>query len=778
MTLYQHAQRHAAQAFHVFPLIEQQKLPLIEDFPNRASRDEVTLAQWWNADMGAAFTQTYNVGISTSRYGDDPAVSLCVIDVDNKNEKRGSESVLMLEFEGIEFPATYTQDTPTGGQHLVYWTRTPVRNLVDRDGKGSIGRGLDIRGVGGFIVGSGSVTEKGAYTDNGLPVVEAPAALIERILQSGGAPIERSASTEMPEGLDAERVIERAIDYLRHAAPESIKGNGGDATAYKVAAHLKDLGVPEADALDLLMDHWFDGSGWSPERLEVKIANAYRYGKQAPGASAPESQFTPVAVQNPTAEGEAPEDPNGEHPVNRLNQEFAFVLIGGNHAILWETSDAEDRAEVRLLSEDAFHKMHSGATFPVRKTKKGKKGERDSESTEYVSITKMWMDSPGRDTPPPADKSPFWRRSYKGIWFMPEQPCPPGWYNAWRGFSCEPLPKGETPKEGWVWALDAWKAHLLNNICNGSEPLARWLTGWLAHMIQKPWEKPLVAVVFKGQKGTGKNSVIERVAALLGPHAMVTHERRYITSQFNGHMESLVLLVLDEALWAGDKEGEGKLKGLITGARHAIERKGKEIYHVRNLLRLAVIGNEDWLVPASHDERRWAAFEVGLGNVKDKPFFERMRKEMEAGGYSLLLRYLLDYDLTGIDINEAPVTAALLDQKLESLDPAAHWWFECLQQGQFVGGDFSGNWPEEVPVETMQAAVRRHFQNHNVRIRVPSATSIGRLLNKCCPSVKHGRKGRDVNGKQPYVYRLPPMEMAREQWSEYIGQDVEWSSAE
>ena len=56
--------------FHVFPLIEQQKLPLIEDFPHRATRDDATLAQWWNADMGDMFMHAYNVGISTSRYGD------------------------------------------------------------------------------------------------------------------------------------------------------------------------------------------------------------------------------------------------------------------------------------------------------------------------------------------------------------------------------------------------------------------------------------------------------------------------------------------------------------------------------------------------------------------------------------------------------------------------------------------------------------------------------------------------------------------------------------
>ena len=49
----------------------------------------------------------------------------------------------------------------------------------------------------------------------------------------------------------------------------------------------------------------------------------------------------------------------------------------------------------------------------------------------------------------------------------------------------------------------------------------------------------------------------------------------------------------DEAFWAGDKQAEGKLKDLITGAHHFIEFKGKEPVLVENHTRLLVIGNQD-----------------------------------------------------------------------------------------------------------------------------------------------------------------------------------------
>jgi len=188
------------------------------------------------------------------------------------------------------------------------------------------------------------------------------------------------------------------------------------------------------------------------------------------------------------------------------------------------------------------------------------------------------------------------------------------WFNMWRGFAVKPA---DTPDHPMV---ERWKEHLLENICGNEKLLADWLTGWFAHLVQKPYEKPLVAVVFRGGKGTGKNALVERVSRLLGGHAMTTSRRRYLVGNFTSHLQRCLLFVLDEAFWSGDKEAEGVVKDLVTGTEHLIELKGKESFTVRNLTRVVVIGNEEWLVPASEDERRWRSLRWGWAQAGSQVF--------------------------------------------------------------------------------------------------------------------------------------------------------------
>jgi hypothetical protein len=290
-SIYDHALRHAGRGMRVFPLVpysgdgraQDGKLPLIEDFPNRATCDPVTLRRWL---MDEVMDLPHHVGIGLAMGRTDDGAYLFAIDVDNKGDKNGSAELLKLEAQGCELPETYTQFTPSGGRHMVYRAPYAVRQGVD-----VLGRGLDIRSAGGFIVASGTrFGDKGEYTDNSAAVADAPAWLLERL----GRMPERT-KMEAPDFIDRDRARERAIHYLRNDAPESIKGSGGDHTAYRVAARVKDFGVSETDALDLMMEHWFEGSGWSRDRLGEKIAHAYRYGRNAPGASAAEAQFGSVA---------------------------------------------------------------------------------------------------------------------------------------------------------------------------------------------------------------------------------------------------------------------------------------------------------------------------------------------------------------------------------------------------------------------------------------------------------------------------------------------------
>jgi hypothetical protein len=754
MSFLRHALRHATAGRRVFPLIQFSKLPGIEEFPTRATTDEATIRQWWFDDI-MELENPLNVGISTD--------GLLVIDVDNKDGRNGDASLLALEMRGIELPETYEQTTPTGGRHIVFSSPVPISNSVQK-----IGPGLDVRGRGGFIVASGSVVEKGTYKDNGKPVVPAPQALIDLC----GVSVERAVSAEAVAEVDEDAALKRFTDWLEHHAPRSIKGSGGDATAYQVACRGRDEGLSEALVLDaMLSESWDGGCGWAPDKLAKKVKHAFTYAKGAAGNRAPETEFSAVSVPQPAPspaappEAEQPDLPiplNDEnHPVNVLNRDHAFVLIGSNHFVLWETTDYLGRYDLRYLEESSFHRTHTANKVPVERAR----------SVELVPTTKLWMDAPARVTPPGPDEPALWRRSYRGVVFDPSGKAPPGYYNVWRGFAFEPQGENEPATSEARWSLDAWKEHLQENVCRGDASLTKWLTGWFAHAVQRPWEKPLVAVVMRGGKGTGKTTVAERFCALLGSHGLVTQDRRFMISNFNGHMERLLALVLDEAIWPGDKAGEGVLKGLVTGTEHLIERKGKEPYRVRNYTRVIIIGNEKWLVPASNDERRFAVFDIGDGRKQQNEWFERMRVGMENGGYRLLLRYLMDFDLTGIDVNRAPATLGLLAQKEESLEPLAQWWHECLVDGRITHADTPGTWPEQVSCDEIPHAISRYFRNRNISARVPSNVSIGRELRKLCPGIE--RKRTTNNG---YIYEIPPLDVARKQWADYLNQSVTWAT--
>lgn len=703
----------AAKGFWVFPLKAKGKTPAHVGWQDEATRDPRQIENLFS-------NRAYNVGIFTSRFGDDKA--LLVIDVDNKKGKNGDAEIFRLELLGNDFQPTYTQFTPTGGRHLVYVVDQPVKQ-----GANVLAPGLDTRSFGGYIVGAGSALPNGLYTADDCALAQAP----DWIVQLCGRAVDRPkvANTSVS-GVDTDRATRRAIEYLTTEALLSVEGQGGDETTYKVAARVKDFGVAMEVCYTLMEDHWNDRCSppWSTDDLMDKVINAYRYGTEPVGAADPAADF-PVAPP--------PSDtPPVLSPVEELNKNFAFVIAGGGGNILWETTDPDGNYAFHLLNKATFADQHAYRTITY-----GKKTE---------PLTTTWMQSP-------------LRRNYDGLVFEPGRDVGKRWYNMWRGFSVEPA---DTPTH---WALDMWLEHARDNVCGGDEQLCIWLLSWFAHLIQKPYEKPLVAVVFKGKKGTGKNALIERLGKLLNGHFLLTSRRRYITSNFTMHLQKCLMFVMDEAFWSGDKEAEGVVKDLITGDKHVIEPKGKESYSVRNLTRIAVIGNEEWVVPASADERRWAVFNVGVGRQQDRDYFERMRIGLDEGGNKHLLRYLMDYRITA-DVNNAPKTLGLLEQKLASLEPFEQWWYSCLTDGTINHSDFGEGWPVFIQSETLRNAFARYAKERNIRSRFPDTREIGRLLEKVCPGRKHTRQ--KSNG--PYGEKLPSLQEAREQWDAYLGQPGVW----
>lgn len=703
-----------SKTFRVFPLIPGSKLPAIKSYPSEASQDEEKIRKWAERFPDA------NVGIAT----DD----LCAIDIDNKGEKKGDDEVLLLELQGCEFHPTFEQITPTGGRHLIYRVDAPIKQ-----GSNVLAPGIDTRGKGGYVVGAGSITELGVYTAIERAISTAPDWLLARVGEQ-----RKPRRRGLQEGLASpisSQAVSRAIDYLVSSAPLAKEGQGGDETTFKVAAKLKDLGCDEATCVELMIERWNSRCEppWALESLRGKVANAYSYGQNSIGVDDPSADFEPVSS--------VPE-PETPHPFDILNQEYAYILTGGKDHILRETKDHRSQFHLQHLDIEAFHRKLSSFTM------------------DGAAISKLWIRNEKR-------------RSYDGLCFLPGKSAPKNFYNLWRGFSVDPLDRSPTRQEQD--SLDAFLEHARTNVCLGDQSLSQWLISYFAHLVQIPWEKPLVALVMRGRKGVGKNALIERIGFLLGDSFAVVSNRRYLTGNFNSLLENKLMLTLDEAFWSGDKAAEGVLKDLITGEYHRIERKGKEPYRVENCLRVAILGNEEWLVPASEDERRFAVFTVGEARMQDRKFFREMREGMEAGGYRLLLRFLQEFKIE-VDVTEAPITAGLAEQKTHSLRPVQQWWHESLAAGRILGADFSGGWPEEVEKERFRQAFIRYARDRSIGGWVPDQGAISKHILQCAPTMQSGRLRRE--GERNYFYKLPPLEVAREQWDEYIGHKTKWETDE
>jgi Family of unknown function (DUF5906) len=365
--------------------------------------------------------------------------------------------------------------------------------------------------------------------------------------------------------------------------------------------------------------------------------------------------------------------------VEEVNRSYALAIWGGKALVVNEQPQGPVNDRVRLMTFESmnswFANRHTEVVGPDGKIK-------------LVTWAKAWHQHPNR-------------RQYDGVEFFPNpdgNPSTPNYLNLWRGFSVTPSPAGSCAR---------FKDHLRVNVCRENEEYYRYLFGWMAHLVQRPRERPGIALVMRGRKGTGKTIVGEVLGSLFAPHYFPVDDSRYLTGQFNAHMATCLLLQADEAMWTGDKAAEGRLKGLLTSRIQMIESKGVDPIRMENRVRVIMTSNEDWVVPATGDERRFFVLDVGSYAQQNNEYFAEMFEELDNGGRERLLHELLSFDLGQFNIWRIPQTKALLDQKLRSLDPIDDFVFNRLWDGVLLHGD--DTWRGTVAIRSSSIAMANDF---------------------------------------------------------------------
>ncbi|RTL52131.1 MAG: hypothetical protein EKK40_08090 [Bradyrhizobiaceae bacterium] len=360
------------------------------------------------------------------------------------------------------------------------------------------------------------------------------------------------------------------------------------------------------------------------------------------------------------------------------------------------------------------------------------------------------------------------RRQYSGVEFFPNPDGAKGtagYLNFWRGFDIQPS------KEG---SYDIFRDHLLNNICRGDQKLFDYVFAWCAHIVQRPRERIGIAMVLCGKMGTGKSKFGEIIGSLFPAHYYQVDDARYVTGQFNVHMARCLLLQADEAVWAGDKAAEGRLKGLITSETQMIESKGIDPFKLRNYVRIIMTSNEEWVVPAGKDERRYCVLDVDPRCAQNTAYFREMDEELDNGGRSRLLHDLLAFDLDRVDLRHIPKTRALLEQKLRSLDPIENWLYNRLWVGS-PSHEIS-DWVQAIRTEELYADYLRAASQAGVG-RKRSDAEFGTKLAKLIPGIQRVRpRETDSQGltRRVWKYVLPALDECRAAFEIALNQPIDW----
>ncbi len=433
--------------------------------------------------------------------------------------------------------------------------------------------------------------------------------------------------------------------------------------------------------------------------------------------------------------------------VEELNDDYFLSHQGGQVGVYQQVHDEKlDRSSLVRFSVPAFHALYANKTVTITGANGFPKSHTHSE---------VWYRSPDR------------REFTLGIVFDPSEDHSPSQYNLWKGLAVKPK-KGD-------WGL--LRGHIREVVCNGDEDHFDYFMDWCARLVQRPDLVGEVALVLRGREGTGKSIVANALVKIHGQHAMKVSQPSHLVGHFNAHLEDCVLLVVEEGFHAGDTRQASVLKSLVTDHRLMIERKGMDAYLATNRLHIMILSNEERVVPAGADARRYFVLTIGDKRMSDFRYFAAMQDQLDNGGHEAMAYELMNRSLRGFNVREIPSSEALNGQKIQSFDSWQKWFHDVLvreyAQPMPPDGLKEGDlgWvSSELLYDSYMQFAREHRQ--------PPSSIISRqtVIARVVEVAEYGhRVRRPFGGKRTWGYTLGSLEVVRANFERKSGTKIVWS---
>lgn len=408
--------------------------------------------------------------------------------------------------------------------------------------------------------------------------------------------------------------------------------------------------------------------------------------------------------------------------LTNMNENYSHVVLGGKHKVMMYKPCQVDGVRLSFESIQDFYNNFAHRPKLANKNQ-----------------GKAWFEWAGK------------KFDYNGIGYYPNtNELPNHVFNAFRGFGC-------SPKKGDVSLI---LKHIKDGLCAGDVKAYTYFIQWLAHIFQKPAQKPTVAILMKSAEGTGKGTLFELLKEMLGANHRQVNGIYQLTGRFNSTIARRLLICGDEVDMTS-KAVFDRAKGIISERTINLELKGVDAESIPNLARFIFAGNHDQIIAAGTRERRFLVLEPSDHVLDEKDYFDLLNHQINSGGASAFLDYLLNVDIDGFDPFKAPATKGLIDEKLIALKPALAYLHSELTKPRPFNGAARFNATDLISNYYNWASDRR------LNISEPSARSqIGKVMQSFGIEVK----GRSDRGQGKF-YELPDTNDFKQRFAKYLGHE-------
>jgi len=193
-------------------------------------------------------------------------------------------------------------------------------------------------------------------------------------------------------------------------------------------------------------------------------------------------------------------------------------------------------------------------------------------------------------------------------------------------------------------------------------PQQHYFEAYLAQRLQEPSKPPLMAILLRGEHGTGKNFWIDNIMNhLLGDSNCVSVGLNDLTGRNTKDLYQTLLVHVEEMNDTRHKAGD-KMKKLITEETARTEAKFMNATVETKYFGIIASSNVFDPIRIESNDRRWfvPAYSKHLDNCNEtKAFFRGFANWLEkSDGLQMIFDYLHSLDIRGYDFRSPPNTSA------------------------------------------------------------------------------------------------------------------------